>query len=58
MPTEGVPTWSVISFYRWLPGLRLDRIFLGPELTACESRTGEGWGSDHRPVIARIGFKR
>jgi len=53
-----VPTWSVISFYRWLPGLRLDRIFLGPELTACESRTGEGWGSDHRPVIARIGFKR
>lgn len=50
-------TWPVISFYRWVPGLRLDRIFVGPALTAVESRTGQGRGSDHRPVIARIGLR-
>jgi endonuclease/exonuclease/phosphatase (EEP) superfamily protein YafD len=49
-------TWPVLSIFRWLPGLRLDRIFLSAGLTASHSRTGAGRGSDHRPVIARVGL--
>lgn len=51
-------TWPVIKWFRYLPGLRFDRIFLSSELTAIESHTGIGQGSDHRPVIARIGLRR
>jgi endonuclease/exonuclease/phosphatase (EEP) superfamily protein YafD len=43
---------------KWHTALRFDRIFLSPALTAVESRVGVGQGSDHRPVIARIGLRR
>lgn len=49
-------TWPVNSFLRWIPGLRLDHIYLGSSLTCVDCRTGVGKGSDHRPVIARIGL--
>ncbi len=49
-------TWPVNSFLRYLPGLRLDHIYLGGSLTCLDCRTGTGEGSDHRPVIAKIGF--
>lgn len=51
-------TWLVSSLFRYLPGIRLDHIFLSRELTSTWSRTGTGRGSDHRPVIAEIGFAR
>lgn len=51
-------TWPVNSFLRCLPGLRLDHIYLGGGLTCSDCRTGTGRGSDHRPVIAKIGFSR
>lgn len=51
-------TWPVNSFFRWIPGIRLDHVYLSGGLTCVESRTGTGEGSDHRPVIARIGFRR
>ncbi len=51
-------TWPVTSFLRYLPGVRLDHIYLGGGLTCSDCRTGTGRGSDHRPVIARIGFSR
>ncbi len=51
-------TWPVHAIFRWLPGLRLDRIFVSGGLTAIESRTGTGRGSDHRPVIARIALRK
>ncbi len=50
-------TWPVISFTRYLPGIRLDHVYLSPHWSACESRTGIGRGSDHRPVVARIFLK-
>ena len=50
-------TWPVISFFRYCPGIRLDHIYLSEQLTATRSTTGTGQGSDHRPVIAEIGFK-
>lgn len=49
-------TWPVNSFFRWIPSVRLDHIYLGGGLTCAECRTGTGEGSDHRPVIAGIGF--
>jgi vancomycin resistance protein VanJ len=49
-------TWPMRTVLRWFPGIRLDHIFLSKELTSTHSRTGTGQGSDHRPVIAEIGF--
>ena len=49
-------TWPVHSVLRWVPGLRLDHLYLGGGLTCVECRTGVGQGSDHRPVIAEVGF--
>ncbi|MBU0509662.1 endonuclease/exonuclease/phosphatase family protein [bacterium] len=49
-------TWPVSSFFRWIPSVRLDHIYISNHLTCTDCRTGTGRGSDHRPVIARIGF--
>ena len=51
-------TWPVNSFFRYLPGLRLDHVYVGPGLTAVKCETGTGLGSDHRPVIADVTFDR
>jgi vancomycin resistance protein VanJ len=51
-------TWPVLGFFRFLPGLRLDHVFLSRELTSTSSRTGIGRGSDHRPVVVEVGFVR
>lgn len=47
-------TWPVNAFFRYLPGLRLDHVYVGPGLTAVRSEAGRGEGSDHRPVIADV----
>lgn len=44
-PQIGLPTW------------RIDYIFYSPDLMALLSEVGEFAGSDHRPVIAKLGFK-
>ena len=49
-------TWPVNSFFRYLPGLRFDHVYVGPALTAVRCETGAGRGSDHRPVIADVTF--
>jgi len=51
-------TWPVLGAARWLPGLRIDHIYLTGGFTCTGCRTGQGLGSDHRPVIATIGFAR
>lgn len=40
------------------PILRIDYVLYSSELTALESRVGPASGSDHRPVIARLGVRR
>lgn len=50
-------TWPVNSIFRWVPGLRLDHLYLSEKLTCSESRTGTGQGSDHRPVVAEVGWR-
>ncbi len=47
-------TWPVHGFFRWIPSLRLDHIYLSGEFRCIECRTGIGVGSDHRPVIAEV----
>ena len=49
-------TWPVSGVLRYGLGLRIDNIYLTPDLTCMSSRTGVGAGSDHRPIVAVIGF--
>jgi len=49
-------TWPVNSFFRYLPALRFDHLYLSPGLTATTCETGIGQGSDHRPVLATVSF--
>lgn len=51
-------TWPVNGVMRYLPvpGIRIDHVYLSPELTCRTIRTGRGEGSDHRPLIAELGF--
>lgn len=49
-------TWPVSGFFRWVPSIRLDHVYLAGGLTCADCRTGVGQGSDHRPVVAEVGF--
>ncbi len=44
-PRLGLPTW------------RIDYVFHSPDLVALSTAVGNYGGSDHRPVIARLGFR-
>lgn len=46
-------TWPVVGPLRYVPGLRLDHVYLRG-LRAASARTGVGRGSDHRPLIADV----
>jgi endonuclease/exonuclease/phosphatase family metal-dependent hydrolase len=51
------PTWRPLATSWMRPVLRLDAIFLAPGLRALDARVGDRWwGSDHLPVVARVGF--
>lgn len=47
-------TWPVNSIFRYLPGLRLDHVYLSPQWQCHACRTGVGRGSDHRPLSVRM----
>ncbi len=49
-------TWPMIFGGRFLPGFRIDHIYVGGGLTCAAARTGSPAGSDHRPLIAEVGF--
>ncbi len=49
-------TWPVDSFFRYMPGIRLDHIYVSEGIACTQSRTGVGAGSDHRPVMATLGW--
>lgn len=51
-------TWPVNSVFRYLiPGIRIDHVYLGPQLTATRCVTGVGRGSDHRPVVVDLALR-
>ena len=45
-PQTGLPTW------------RIDYIFYSPNMAGISAEIGDYAGSDHKPVVARIGFPR
>jgi len=49
-------TWPVHSIFRYVPGIRLDQVYMRGALSCVTSRTGVGSGSDHRPVVVDIGY--
>lgn len=52
-------TWPVLTdWQRWLPGVRIDHIYLRGGWLCIAAQTGEGRGSDHRPVTADLVFAR
>lgn len=51
-------TWPVDRILGWAPGLRLDHLYLSSELACTECYPGADFGSDHLPVIAKIGFRK
>jgi endonuclease/exonuclease/phosphatase (EEP) superfamily protein YafD len=50
-------TWPSDGLRRFLPGVRIDHLYLGGGLCCVEHRTGPRVGSDHLPLIARVGFR-
>jgi len=49
-------TWPNRTFAKFLPGIRIDHVYLSEGPTCTASHVGEPIGSDHRPVIADIGI--
>ena len=47
-------TWPANSFLAFVPGVRLDHLYLSEELTVMKVRRADANGSDHRPVIADV----
>jgi endonuclease/exonuclease/phosphatase (EEP) superfamily protein YafD len=50
-------TWPMNSVFRYLPGIRLDHVYLGPSLTCLNVRTVETPGSDHKAVVAGVALR-
>ena len=51
-------TWPVNSFFRYLPGLRIDHVYVGGGLAVTRHETGIGRGSDHRPVVVDLSLEK
>lgn len=47
-------TWPVNGPFRYIPGIRIDHVYLSPGLYATNCTTGTGRGSDHRPVTVDV----
>lgn len=51
-------SWIRVALGGWMPGIRIDHVYLNAGLTAIESRVLPDTGSDHRAIVARVGFAR
>jgi len=40
-----------------LPPMRLDHVYVSPELTVADVALGRGVGSDHRPIVVTVGVR-
>jgi endonuclease/exonuclease/phosphatase (EEP) superfamily protein YafD len=50
-------TWPVDPHWlQWLPGVRIDHIFISAQLISTQFFVGEYDGSDHLPIVADIGL--
>lgn len=54
---EGIgATWSMTGLRRLITHVRIDHVYTGNALIPMSHRLGQPNGSDHRPVIAVVGF--
>ena len=52
-------TWPVEpQWMQWLPGVRIDHVFISPQLTCTQFLVGDYDGSDHLPIVADVGFTK
>ncbi len=51
-------TWPAVGLLRFAPGVRIDHVFLGGALACIDIKTLPSHGSDHRMVVAELGFIR
>lgn len=51
-------TWVDKTWLRRLPGVRIDHVIVSAVLTCDRAEVGPSIGSDHRPILARVGFAR
>lgn len=49
-------TWPRIGWLRWAPGIQLDHALIGRGAAPLKARTLPDVGSDHRPVVVRVGW--
>jgi len=47
-------TWPVAGWLRYVPGVRIDHVYVGNGVRVVGCRTGTGAGSDHRPVVVDL----
>jgi endonuclease/exonuclease/phosphatase (EEP) superfamily protein YafD len=50
-------TWPRVGVLAWTPGIQLDHVLCGPRVECEACHVGEDFGSDHRPVIARLRWR-
>lgn len=50
-------TWPRVGALAYMPGLQLDHVLLGSRVHCEEAHVGGDFGSDHRPVIVRLGWR-
>lgn len=47
-------TWPAVSWAGYLPGFRIDHVFVGGGARALSCEVRQGGGSDHRPIVVTI----
>lgn len=51
-------TWPNLGPLAFLPGVRIDHLYVTESLLVLDAGVGKGSGSDHRPVLAAIAFRQ
>ena len=51
-------TWPDRFMVRRFPGIRIDHVYMSSSLTCTACTVGKGKGSDHRPIVAQLGFAK
>ncbi len=50
-------TWCARGWKRFIPGFRIDHVYVSEGLACARAWVGEASGSDHRPMIAEVGWR-
>lgn len=50
-------TWCARGWKRFIPGFRIDHVYVSDALACARAWVGDASGSDHRPMIAEVGWR-